>query len=301
MRPTALVGALLVVAIGAAILLGSGVLGRPSASPTDRATPDPTATAIATPTARPTPPATPKPSATPIDTSVRASAIVVPRRSADLALPVGGVVEMVLVAPQELVIANRALLRLNQSTYLAAIDVAEADVRRAEAALDLARLQVDQLPPDATPGQVESAQAEMRLAEAELELARSTLSEALIALRQTELRAPFTGTVAAVSVEPGEQAAAGAPLVTIGDLTGWFIETTDVSELEVVRIAVGDPATITIDALPDLVLTGRVERIQVRGTTDDGGVMFAVAVRPDEHHPVLRWNMSATVRITPSG
>jgi hypothetical protein len=35
----------------------------------------------------------------------------------------------------------------------------------------------------------------------------------------------------------------------------------------------------------------------VRGTTDAGGVNFAVVIRPEEHHPELRWNMSATVRI----
>jgi hypothetical protein len=38
----------------------------------------------------------------------------------------------------------------------------------------------------------------------------------------------------------------------------------------------------------------------VRGTGDAGNVVFAVAVRPDTHNEQLRWNMTATVRITPS-
>ena len=88
--------------------------------------------------------------------------------------------------------------------------------------------------------------------------------------------------------------------MTMGGLLGWLIETLDLSELEVVRIAVGDRATITFPALPDLTVTGQVDFIQVRGTSADGGVVFAVAVHPDQTNPQLRWNMSATVRITPS-
>lgn len=235
-----------------------------------------------------------------MDTSIRAAAVVVPQRSAELALPVSGVIGGLYVRENETVILNRILLRLDQSTYIAALNVAEADVRRAEAALVRAQLQVDQLPPGASPGQVESAQAELRLAQAELELARNNLVDAQVELEQTELRAPFAGTIADVNVELGEQAIAGQPLVALGDLTGWLIETTDISELEVVRIAVGDQATVTFTALPDVVLTGRVDRIQVRGTTDTGGVRFAVSIRPDDHHPELRWNMSGEVRITPS-
>jgi hypothetical protein len=55
------------------------------------------------------------------------------------------------------------------------------------------------------------------------------------------------------------------------------------------------------DALPELTIDGTVDRIQVRGASDDGGVVFAVAIRPDDHHAELRWGMSATVHIKPSG
>jgi RND family efflux transporter MFP subunit len=193
------------------------------------------------------------------------------------------------------------LVKLDQSTYLAAIDVADADVRRANAAVEQAQLQLEQLPPDASPGQIGAVQATLRLAEAERDLAESTLAAAQTALLQTEIRAPFAGTVADLAVEAGEQAVAGQTIVTIGDTSGWLVETTDLSELEVVRVAVGDRATITFDALPDLTLDGTVDRIQVRGTSEDGGVIFAVAIRPDVNHPELRWGMSATVRISPSG
>jgi RND family efflux transporter MFP subunit len=216
-------------------------------------------------------------------------------------MSVTGLVSSIYVRENDDVTIGQLLLRLDQSGYLADVDRDEAAVRRAEASVERATLLLEQLPEDATPAQVEVAETELRLAQADLELAEATLAEAEAALRQTELRAPIAGTVASVDVTPGELAFAGTPILTIADMSSWLIETTDVSELEVVRVAVGDLATVTFAALPDTVLTGRVERIQVRGTSGAGQVQFAVVIRPDVHLPALRWNMSATVSIEPSG
>lgn len=295
---TGIVATLVVVgAVALAIVLANtGIVG-------PFPTPSPSASVSASPTGKPvpTPSGTPRPSATPVESGIRADAVVVPQRSADLATRASGVVGAIYVHEGSLVVADQLLMKLDQLTQQNAIIVAQAVVNRAVAALDRAQIQVDQLPPDASPGQIESAQAELHLAEAELALARTRLTEAQNALLQTEVRAPFAGTVAQIAVAVGEQATAGQPVIGLGDLTAWLIETTDLSELEVFRIAVGDRATIAFDALPNVVLQGSVDRIQVRGTDAGGGVLFAVVIRPDDHHPELRWNMTATVRITPSG
>jgi len=270
------------------LLLGGAFVGpRPTPSPAVR------------PSVSPRPSASVRPSPTPLDTAIRATAVVVPQRSADLALPISGIVDQIFIHELDAVTIGQLLVRLDQSTYEAAINVAQEELDRAEAAVTKAELQVERLPDDATPAEIEQAQVDLRLARTDRDVAASALSEAQVALRQTELRAPFSGTVAAINVERGEQAPAGEPVVTIGDLTGWLIETTDLSELEVVHVHVGDAATVTFEALPDLVLAGHVDRIQVRGTGPAGNVVFAVAVRPDTHNEQLRWNMTATVRITP--
>ena len=272
------------------LLLGGAFIGpRPTPSPSVR------------PSVSPRPSASVRPSPTPLDTAIRATAVVVPQRSADLALPISGIVDQIFIHELDAVTIGQLLVRLDQSTYEAAINVAQEELDRAEAAVTKAELQVERLPDDATPAEIEQAQVDLRLARTDRDVAASALSEAQVALRQTELRAPFSGTVAAITVERGEQAPAGEPVVTIGDLTGWLIETTDLSELEVVHVHVGDAATVTFEALPDLVLAGHVDRIQVRGTGPAGNVVFAVAVRPDTHNEQLRWNMTATVRITPRG
>jgi RND family efflux transporter MFP subunit len=292
------------------VVVRSGALDprpTPTASPTssDPSTPHPssslapTPTPTATLTAAPDPTATPSP--TPVDTSVAASGVVVPIRSADLVTRVSGVVDAIYVHAGSDAQAGQLLLKLDQRTYQAAIVVAEAGVGAATTGVEQAQLQLNQLPPDASQGQIEFVQANLRLAQAQLTLAQSTLAEAQNALLQTEVRAPFAGVVADVSLEVGEQAIAGQPVITIGDLSSWLIETTDLSELEVVRVAVGDRATLAFDALPGLLVGGTVDRIQVRGTSADGGVLFAVSIRPDSVDPDLRWGMTATVRIAPSG
>lgn len=294
----ATVVAVAVLAVGL-VLLNGGAFNHatpspelfPSTEPTDR--PTSTRTPSSVPSASPT--------ATPVDTSVVASGVVVPVRSADLATRLSGIVAAIYVHDGSDVAANQLLLKLDQATYQAAVKVAENVVSRATLTVEAAQLQVDQLPPDASPGQIEAVQANLRLAEAELELARSTLSSAQTDLLQTEVRAPFAGTVADVALEVGEQAVAGQTVISIGDLSSWLIETTDLSELEVVRLAVGDRATVSFDALPDASIEGTVDRIQVRGTTADGGVVYAIAIRPDSNVAALRWGMSATVRIRPSG
>jgi RND family efflux transporter MFP subunit len=281
-----------VVLMAALVLMLGGALVGP------RPTPSPTVRPSTTP--RPSPTATVRPSPTPIDTSIRATAVVIPQRSADLSLPIDGIVDQIYVHELDQVTNGQLILRLDQTAYLAALGGAQDDLNLADDKVTAAQLEVDQLRPDATPAEIATAQSNLRVAQSERSVAASRLTQAQVALRQTELRAPFAGTVAAINVERGEQASAGEPVAAIGDLTGWLIETTDLSDVEVVRVAVGDVASVTFEALPDLVLTGHVDRIQVRGTGDAGNVVFAVAIRPDTHNEQLRWNMTATVRITPS-
>src|SRR5687767_12294151 len=77
---------------------------------------------------RPTPSPSVRPSPTPLDTAIRASAVVVPQRSADLSLPVNGIVDQVLVKVLDEVTIGQLLVRLDQSTYQAAINLAEDEL-----------------------------------------------------------------------------------------------------------------------------------------------------------------------------
>jgi RND family efflux transporter MFP subunit len=285
----AALGALVVLLLMAVSFSAGMLAGAPTSTMTSpRPTPTPT------PTRAPTP--SPSPSPQP---GFEAQAVVVPERSAELAAPITAIVEQVLVEEGQEVRQGQLLVRLDTSTRRAQVTVAQADLRRAEAEVARAQVVIDQLPDDASQGQRDQAAANLRLAQAEVTLAQSMLDAARTALAQTELRAPWAGTVAELGAGAGEQAVAGQPLVALADMAGWLFETTDVTELDVVRVAVGDRVTIQLPALPDLELEGVVDQVRVRGGSGDGGVRFDVVVRPLEHVEQLRWNMSAILRIVP--
>ena len=303
-RAISIAAVVVVLAIIGGLVVYSGVFSGPAAtaSPTIARTPNPDQTGRPSerPTASPTALSTPSPAATPIDTNIHASAVVVPVRSADLAMSISGIVSTIYVHTNDQVIGGELLLKLDQTKYLSDIEVASASVDQAQASVEGATLAVEQLPADATAAQIAAAQAALHLAQSNLELAHSQQSAAQAALRQTELRAPIAGTIANVDVAVGEQVNAGQAIASIGDFSTWLVETTDVSELDVVRLAVGDRATINFSALPGVTATGVVDSIQVRGTGNSGEVNFAITIRPDTYLPQLRWNMSATVSIVPS-
>ena len=86
---------------------------------------------------------------------------------------------------------------------------------------------------------------------AQLQQAKADLAAAQNRLEQSRLIAPISGVVAEVNVIAGEFATPGMTMVIISDLEQLQVKTTDLSERDITNVKVGDPATITIDALDE--------------------------------------------------
>ena len=163
------------------------------------------------------------------------------------------------------------------------IAAVEAEVRRAEAQLAL-------LQAGTRPETIDAAQAD-------LTAAQTSLMQRQLELADTELTAPFAGTIASLDLEVGEQVGATVPVVRLADLTTWHIETDDLTEINVVYVQEGDNVAISIDALPDLELTGTVERIKPLGENKQGDITYTATIIPNGSDDRLRWNMTASVII----
>jgi len=90
-------------------------------------------------------------------------------------------------------------------------------------------------------------------AEAAVNLAKTRLVD-------TTLLAPAAGIVLSKNIEPGEQVAAGTPVVTIGRLEDVWIRGY-VPESDLPRIKLGQKARVTVDGLKGMVFEGRLDFI----------------------------------------
>lgn len=199
---------------------------------------------------------------------------------------VGGADQAQLSAAQaEIETARANLARLQTPTKADEVEAATAQLRQAQAKLDLLTAGAPAATLAATAAAVTAAQATLMAAEAEL--------------AETVLHAPFAGTVAELHGEVGEQLQPGAPLLYLGDLSAWQLETDDLVELDVVKVQAGALVTVTVDAFPGIVLTGQVVRIKPLGENKVGDMTYTAYIQLDQPQEGLAWNMTATVYIEP--
>ncbi|RJP47280.1 MAG: HlyD family efflux transporter periplasmic adaptor subunit [Anaerolineaceae bacterium] len=213
-----------------------------------------------------------------------ASGIIVPLREAQLSFPAVGRVKTVEVKVGDKVTAGQIIVTLDTALL-------EARVREAQANWDVADIQLRFLK------RVGTAEQNLESAEADLERAQALLDSARAALEaQSALTAPFDATVVAVDTVAGETVVPGRVVVTLGDLSRFRIETTDLSELDVTRVKIGQTAKVFIEALNEEI-EGKVVDIALFSSTLGGDVVFTVTIELGKQPQGLRWGMSADVTI----
>jgi HlyD family secretion protein len=179
--------------------------------------------------------------------------------------------------------------RVDQLKSGSAIDRADgAQIAAAPARRDAAQARLDQLEAELE-GKTDSTIA------AAVKQAEVAVQSAKTALDDTELRAPFAGTIAQLNFKQGERVTPGMAKIVLADLSGWQITTDDLTEAKVPSIQIGQPVRITIDALPELELKGEVEAIGAVAQLKGGDVTYPVKIKLIDNDARLRWGMTAAV------
>jgi HlyD family secretion protein len=153
----------------------------------------------------------------------------------------------------------------------------------AQAEATLARLQED------------VSYEDLLVAQLQVEQAQLSLDQARYQLEGTVLTAPQDGAVTMVGVEEGELAGS-LPAFILTDLSQYHTDV-NVDEIDIGRVAVGQLATITLDALPEVALTGQVDEIAATAQLDSGVVTYQVTIGLDPTDAPLRAGMTANVDI----
>jgi multidrug efflux pump subunit AcrA (membrane-fusion protein) len=174
---------------------------------------------------------------------------------------------------------GQAQLRaLNAAVWAAS---AQRDVKEAQLALTQA---------GATTEQIKRAEASVQQAEAAVTSARAVVE-------QLSLKAPFSGTIVQIDVEPGELASSSVPIIVLATLEQLQARTTDLTQMQVVRVSSGQGVQITLDALEDTVIEGTVERIELQAVDNRGDVTYPVLISLQNPPDALRWGMESLVEI----
>ena len=159
---------------------------------------------------------------------------------------------------------------------------AENDLVLKKAELDDAQRTYDRLKDGADAEQLAVLEARLEAAEAGVE-AFSVI-------------APFDGVVTELKAKAGSSINAGEIAVTVADFSSWLIETTDLTEIDVVKLSKGQPVTVTLDAIPGKTLNGVIESVGQSYEEKQGDIVYPVAVALENSHPSLRWGMTAVVK-----
>ncbi|HTV64266.1 MAG TPA: efflux RND transporter periplasmic adaptor subunit [Bryocella sp.] len=224
----------------------------------------------------------------------------------------------------------------------AAVNTAAADLNQAKAEHERAQLDYDRSKAlydnqliaksdydtkkaafDTANAQLAQAQAKLAQAKANLDSSKGHITQNVATLRRmsdilskTEYRAPFDGVITNLPVREGEtvvpgiQNSPGSTLMTVAD-TSLITAEVKVDESDIVNVQMGQPAEITIDAMPKQKFKGVVSEIGGNAVLRSTGVStaqttssgqeakdFKVVIALQDPPPNLHPGLSATARIT---
>ncbi|MGA3348219.1 MAG: efflux RND transporter periplasmic adaptor subunit [Candidatus Sulfotelmatobacter sp.] len=241
--------------------------------------------------------------------------------------------------------ANQASVQAAETDALAAdaaLKTSDADLRRAQADYDRNRLDWDRAQNLFRDGLISKSdfdsrknawatadaglvQAQARVAQAKAQKdsadrhvaqARANLTRVTDVLQKTTYEAPFDGVVTNLPVREGEsvvigiQNALGSTLLTLADMSVITAEV-KIDETDIVNVHVGQPAEVTIDAIPRKIFHGTVSEIgdnaivrstgvatSQQSTTSEEAKDFKVVVNVTDPPSDLRPGLSTTAKIT---
>lgn len=140
-------------------------------------------------------------------------------------------------------------------------------------------------------------QEKLELAQAAVDAAQANLSAARETAGACEITAPFDGTLLSINLNQGETAPAGAPAAYLADPIHWTVETKDLAEVDINRVAVGQKAVVKLDGLPGETFGAKVTKINPVGREYLGDMTYQVTLTLDQPDPRFLWNMTAVVTI----
>ncbi|UCF04600.1 MAG: efflux RND transporter periplasmic adaptor subunit [bacterium] len=220
---------------------------------------------------------------------IRTSGLLSARYEKKLSFKTGGIVAEILADEGESIGKGQALARLDLSEIHAR--VAQARSAHQKAKRDLARLERLFADSVATLEQLQDSRTGAEVAGANLEVAEFNL-------KHSTILAPSNGTILKRFVEADEMVSAGMPIFLFGSTGADWIIRFGVSDRELVRVALGDPATVSFDAYSGVTFDATVS--EIAGFADPMSGTYEVELHLEAGDYVLHSGFVAKVELIPS-
>lgn len=240
--------------------------------------------------------------------TVEATGQVEPIRKVEVKSKAGGEILRLHVDTGDRVEPGALLAEIDPRDVVNAHDQAEADLAVAEARLEIAEAQLGRSQEllDAeviTAQEFESQKLEHANAQAALVRAQTNLELAELRLTDVTIRAPMAGTILEKNVEEGQviqsasgNVSGGTTLLIMASLDQMRVRTL-VDETDVGDLAAGMPASVAVEAFPDRLFQGEIEKVEPQATVEQNVTMFPVIVLLENRQGLLKPGMNAEVEV----
>jgi len=132
--------------------------------------------------------------------------------------------------------------------------------------------------------------------QAQVEQAQASVSSAEANLQNAQIIAPISGTITQQDAKIGQLATPGTPLVSIIGQSGFEVDA-GISENDIGKLAIGDMATMTLDAFPNQTFTGSVFYVAPAQTDTNGVITYLTKISFDNPNSQLKSGLTANVDI----
>ena len=244
-----------------------------------------------------------------ISVSVGSSGAVEPLATVEVKSKASGEVLELLVETGDFVAEGELMVRIDPRTVRNRLAQAEAELKAALSRQQISETQMiraDALVERGTFTEIEREQAALELANAEAQVVRTEVEveNARIAVDDTEIRAPVTGTVIAKPVEKGQVISSptqdfsgGSVLMVMADLSAVQIRAL-IDETDIGKVQPGMMAEMTVAAFPNQPFPGEVLKIEPQAVVEQNVTMFAVLIAIQNQDALLKPGMNSEVEIS---
>lgn len=244
-----------------------------------------------------------------LEVMVGSAGVVEPLASVEVKSKASGEVLELKVETGDDVNAGDLMVRIDPRTVQNRLDQAEAELKAAMSRRSISESQMqraERLVEQGTFTETDFEQAALELANAEAQVvsANVAVENARIAVDDTDIRAPVSGTIIEKPVEKGQVISSptqdfggGTLLLKMADLSAVQVRAL-IDETDIGKVRAGMPARVTVAAYPNQPFNGDVVKIEPQAVVDQNVTMFAVIISIQNPDGLLLPGMNAEVDVS---